>query len=377
MLTANCLHINATKRLRDVTLRVDLALGTGVTTLVGPSGAGKTTLLRLVAGLVRPDDGAITLDGVVLDDAARRHHLPPGRRGASVVFQEYALFPHLSVAENVAYGLRARRVGRAERRRRVAAMLGRLGIAALADERPGRLSGGQRQRVALARALVLEPQALLLDEPLSALDVRTRATVRGELRAILADLPIPTLLVTHDDDDALVFRERIVAMEAGQVVQDGSQADLLARPRSRFVAEFVGVNYYEGVLEGGPREAPLQSPDEIGAERVGRVRLNEGLEIYGLVEGLAPGPVGVSLRPWEVVLSGERPAGSARNVLVGRVREALPLGSRVRVALGVGPRATLPLVAEITPGAQDLLRLHEGQLLHASFKATSVTIQAR
>src|SRR5579871_1204704 len=182
------LRVAVGKRLREITLAVDLVFAPGVTAIVGPSGAGKSTLLRLVAGLVRPDNGIIRLGERTLDDASRGFHLTSGRRDISLVFQEYALFPHLSVARNVAYGLEARRVGRAERRRRVGAALERLGIARLADERPTRLSGGQRQRVALARALVTEPSALLLDEPLAALDVQTRASVRHELRLILRDL---------------------------------------------------------------------------------------------------------------------------------------------------------------------------------------------
>ncbi len=362
MATSGPLCIAATKRLRDITLQVDLALGAGVTALVGPSGAGKSTLLRLVTGLVQPDGGTIRLGETLLDDAARGYHLPPGRRNVSLVFQEYALFPHLSVAENVAYGLRARRVRGPERRRRVSAMLERLGIGALAAERPERLSGGQRQRVALARALVLEPRALLLDEPLAALDVQTRAAVRQELRAMLGDLPIPTVLVTHDYADALAFRDRIVIMDAGGVVQDGAHADLLAHPRSRFVAEFTGINYFEGTLEG-------HAPD-----RLGRIRLEGGVEVYAPAEEIRPGPVGVALYPWEIVVSTAPPHGSARNVLAGRVYEALPLGGRVRLVLGVGADHRLPLVAEITPEAMAGLDVSEGRRLYASFKATALAV---
>jgi len=389
--SSSALSIAVTRRLRDITLAVDLELGPGVTALVGPSGCGKTTLLRLVCGLLRPDTGLIRLGDAVLDDAARRYHLPPGRRGLSMVFQDYALFPHLSVADNVAYGLRARRVARAERRRRAAAMLERLGIAALANERPTRLSGGQRQRVALARALVLGPRALLLDEPLAALDIQTRTRVRQELRDILSDLDIPTLLVTHDYADALVFRERIVVMDAGRVVQDGAHADLLARPASRFVADFTGVNYVEGILEPAAMGATnaTDATDAAGALR--RVRLTgvEGIALYVITAGLAPdsdpepGPilVGLSLRPWDVVLSVERPVGSARNVLRGRVRQALPLGGRVRVVLALlpgqetaPPAAPILFAAEISLEAQADLACHEGQQLYASFKATAVTV---
>ncbi len=367
------LAIAATKRLRDITLQVDLALGAGVTALVGPSGAGKSTLLRLVAGLARPDTGTIRLNDTLLDDAARRYHAPPGRRGISLVFQEYALFPHLSAAENVAYGLRARRVGGAERRRRVAAILERLSIEELARARPGQLSGGQRQRVALARALVLEPRALLLDEPLAALDARTRAAVRAELRSMLVDLDIPTVLVTHDVADALVFRERIVVLEGGRVVQDGPHAALLANPRSPFIADFIGVNYYEGSVDDNDNALAVARDGRQGGTR--RVRLTDDVVVDVPADGLAPtpGPVAVTLRPWEVTLSKERPAGSARNVWLGRVREVLPLGGRVRVTLAVGAREALMLVAEITPEARAELGVREGEPLYASFKATAVT----
>lgn len=364
-MTDGILHVAARKRLREITLDLDLAFEPGVTTLVGPSGAGKTTLLRMVAGLVHPDSGTIHLDERLLDDAARGHHLAPGKRDISLVFQEYALFPHLSVAANVAYGLDARHVPRTERRKRVQAMLERLGIGALGAARPGKLSGGQRQRVALARALVLAPRALLLDEPLAALDVQTRSSVRQELRTMLADLAIPTLLVTHDYADALVFHERIVILVDGMVLQEGTHDDLLAHPRSRFVADFTGVNYLEGTLE-------QHEPD-----RLGRITIAPGLEIYAPVEALPSGPVSVALHPWDITLSAQIPEGSARNVIECRVREVLPLGSRVRLTLGAGYDASVPLVAEITPEAQAALQCHEGQRVYAAIKATAVRVAPR
>jgi len=359
------LAIQVLKRLREITLEVDLTCGSGVTALVGPSGSGKSTLLRLVAGLARPDQGLIRLGSTLLDDTTRGVHVEPWRRNIGLVFQDYALFPHLSVARNVSYGLEARRLPRSERRRQVDTILERLGIASLANERPGALSGGQRQRVALARALVTNPQALLLDEPLAALDVQTRTSVRRELRGVLADLAIPTLLVTHDYADALIFRERIIILVDGQVVQDGSHADLLAHPRSRFVADFTGVNYLEGVLQ----------PVEVG--KLGCVDLAPGLEIHVPANGIAPGPVGISLHPWEVTLSQSPPAGSARNVLPGAVREVLPLGGRVRVVLEIGPAHNHTLVAEITPEAQEALGCKEGQVLYGAFKATALSMSSR
>jgi molybdate transport system ATP-binding protein len=235
------LYVKAVKHLREITLDVELTFEPGPTLLVGPSGAGKTTLLRLSAGLDALDSGRVALGDELLDDGNGRF-VPARKRDIAFVFQEYALFPHLSVAENVAYGLVARGVPRDERRARVAAALERFEIAATARARPDRLSGGQRQRVALARALVLEPRVLLLDEPLAALDIRTRSAVRDELRTVVAGLSTPTLLVTHDAADARTFPERLVIVEDGSVTQVGS-FDVLGRwPASAFVAEFAGAS---------------------------------------------------------------------------------------------------------------------------------------
>ncbi len=210
------LVVSVRKMLRDFELAVHLEVPSGVTVIVGPSGSGKSTLLRLVAGLLRPDAGSITLGGRVLVDG--RTFLEPFERDVGMVFQEYALFPHLDVAANVAYGLRARRAPRVERGRRVRRMLERLELGQLAGERVGELSGGQRQRVALARALVIEPAALLLDEPLSALDPQTRGRVRSELRAILETVAVPTLFVTHDQADRAAFPERVGRIERGRLL---------------------------------------------------------------------------------------------------------------------------------------------------------------
>jgi ABC-type sulfate/molybdate transport systems ATPase subunit len=231
------LHARCVKKLRDITLDVDVRCEAGVTLIVGPSGAGKTTLLRLIAGLDEIDRGLVTIGERILDDG-NGQFIPAGRRDIGFVLQEYALFPHLTVAENVGYGLHARRVPREERERRVAAALERFGIPDVAGVKPDKLSGGQRQRVALARALVLEPRALLLDEPLAALDVQTRSSVRKELHAIVSSVPIPTLLVTHDPDDARSFPERVVAIENGTITQAGAYAELAEKPATPFVADF-------------------------------------------------------------------------------------------------------------------------------------------
>jgi len=209
------LEVDARLQLREFTFDVQAQIAPGVTIVVGPSGAGKTTLLRLIAGLARPDAGRIALDGREL--SGERTFVPPDRRNVGFVFQEYALFPQFSVAGNVGYGLRARRIGAAERDARVAAILERLEIAQLRDAHVGRLSGGQRQRVALARALVIEPAALLLDEPLAALDPATLERVRGELATTLRDIGVPTLLVTHDDADRAAFDGPVLRIERGRV----------------------------------------------------------------------------------------------------------------------------------------------------------------
>jgi molybdate transport system ATP-binding protein len=211
------IELTARKALREFELDVELRFARGVTVLAGPSGAGKTTLLRIVAGLTAPDAGELRLDGRALhgDHAS----VPAFRREVAYVFQDYALFPHLDVLDNAAYGLAARGVGRAARRATARAWLERLGIAALADGRPRELSGGERQRVALARALAWTPRAVLLDEPFAALDAATRAGVREELRATLAALDVPVVLVTHDEADVALFAAPVVRLERGRVVR--------------------------------------------------------------------------------------------------------------------------------------------------------------
>jgi ABC-type Fe3+/spermidine/putrescine transport system ATPase subunit len=236
---------------------VSLAVPEGqVTTLLGPSGCGKTTLLRLVAGLMRPDAGEIRIKG------ARVNDVPPQRRGTVIVFQDYALFPHLSVFENVAYGLRRRRVPATEVTRRVHDMLAFLGLSGQDAVSPLRLSGGQQQRVALARALVVEPDVLLLDEPLSNLDAKLRTRVRTELKEIQRSLGKTTILVTHDQEEALSMSDRVAVMEGGRIRQVGSPIDLYVRPADRFVADFVGIaNFVPATVRAAANgEIHLDSP---------------------------------------------------------------------------------------------------------------------
>lgn len=298
-------------RLRSYDLSVRLDAGRETVALVGPSGSGKTTVLRAIAGLRHPDGGRITLGDEVWFDAAARTRLPPERRSAGFVFQEYALFPHLSVRENVAFG------GTGP----VDPLLERLRIARLADERPGVLSGGERQRVALARALAREPRVLLLDEPLAALDAHTRAAVRAELQDLLGELALPTLLVTHDFRDAAALADRAAVIVDGRVRQSGTIAELVAAPADAFVAAFTGANVLAGCATVG---------DGDGAT----VTLDGGGELR--VREPASGRVGIAVYPWEIELLARAPgpAGDDRVVLERVVTTVTPDEGRVRVRLG-------------------------------------------
>jgi molybdate transport system ATP-binding protein len=354
------LDVRLGKRLGPFALEVAFQARPGSTTvLVGESGAGKTTALRLLAGLERLDHGFVRLDGEPYADAATGWHLPAWRRDIGYVAQDYALFPHLTVFQNVAFGLRAAGVERSRIRPQVEVALERLGIATLIDRPSPQLSGGQQQRVALARALVLSPRLLLLDEPLSSLDLQTRRTVRGELRALLTRLPCITVYVTHSPVEALVFGDQIVVLERGRVAQAGSRDELLRRPRSPFVAELIGTNLFVGrPVPRGPVLAPT-------------IRTPEGE--FAIDETATPGGVFLTVSPREITLYSQMPESSAQNIFLGTVRELIPeppAGDRVRVVLDARP----PLVVEVTRDAVADLGLHHGMRLHAAFKATGVQV---
>jgi len=301
--------------------RLELSLETAaVTALVGPSGAGKTTVLSVVAGLVRPAAGRVALDDEVWLDSARGVFRAPDRRRVGLVLQEYALFPHMTVRQNVAYGGAAR----------AAELMERLRIDHLAAARPGQLSGGERQRVALARALAREPGVLLLDEPLAALDAHTKATVREELAVLLADLGLPTLVVTHDYEDAIALATTVGVLVDGELRQLGSPAALLGSPADSFVAAFTGAN----VLSGRARRV---------ADGLTEVTLDAGGVVFSTDE--ADGPVDVVIHPWEVSLApGGEGDGEARNEIRAPIRSITPLGGRVRARVG-------PLTAELPSAA--------------------------
>ncbi|MGD9798548.1 MAG: sulfate/molybdate ABC transporter ATP-binding protein [Acidimicrobiia bacterium] len=332
----------------DVALRVDEGATVAV---LGPNGAGKTSVLRVLAGLLAPDDGAVSVDGVDWDRPATGRRLAPEARSVGFVFQDYLLFPHLTAADNVAYGLRRRGVGRADARKRASGWLERVGLDGFGGRRPDELSGGQRQRVALARALAPSPRLLLLDEPLAALDVTTRGDVRRDLRAHLDDFPGMAVVVTHDPLDAVVLADRIVVMEEGRVVQEGTALEVTSRPRSAFAADIAGLNLFRGTAQ------------------VGRVRVTAGLEL--VTSHPLDGPVFAAVHPRAVALHLDRPRGSARNVWPVTVDEVDLRAGLVRLRLLIGGQA---LVAEITAASYRELGLAPGHPAWASLKATEIDV---
>jgi molybdate transport system ATP-binding protein len=322
--------------------------------LLGPNGSGKSTLVLAIAGLIEPE-GRIELDGEVLDDEGA--HVPPERRPIGLVFQDLLLFPHLSAVENVAFGLRARGTDAAEARQKARASLDRFGLGVRADAKPRDLSGGEAQRVALARALIGEPALLLLDEPLSALDVGTRVEVRELVREQLRGFPGVRVIVTHDPVEASAIADRMVVLEGGRVTQIGSPEDIRTSPRSRYAADFVGLNAFHG---------PLDRLED-GA---GRLTAGDAEVIVPWPERFDGGNVIALLRPADVTLSLEAPVGSARNVFEGPISWIAVEGERARVRIASTP----PIVAEITVGSVDRLGLREGSHVWASFKAMEVRI---
>jgi molybdate transport system ATP-binding protein len=321
-----------------------------VVALLGPNGAGKTTLLRAVAGLVPFRSGHVRLDGKILEDPATGQYVPTERRPIGFVFQDYLLFPHLSVLDNVAFGLRSRGAPRRVAAEKAGQWLERMGLNDYSAEKPGELSGGQRQRVALARALAPDPRLLLLDEPLAALDATTRAEVRRDLKHHLASFPGLRLVVTHDPLEAAALADRLVVMESGRLVQTGTPAEVTEHPRSQYVADLVGVNLMRGQADHGS------------------VRMPGGPVVA--VAGAESGEVFAVIHPRAVSLYRRRPEGSPRNVWPGRVGGIELMGGRVRVRID----GDIPVVAEVTPAALSELNLDEGDEVWLSFKATDVGV---
>jgi molybdate transport system ATP-binding protein len=343
--------------LSRLTVEARLMLGEETLAVVGPSGSGKTTILRAIAGLIRPGTGRIEFDGIAWFDSGSGIDVPPERRRIGLLFQHFALFPHLTVAQNVAYGSR-RRAGRGHHRRTVKDVLARFGVLELASTRPGNLSGGERQRVALARAVAADPHILLLDEPLSALDATTKADVAAELARHLRALSLPTILVSHDFEDVIGLAHRVAVVEAGRIVQTGGWRDLVEAPASPFVAALTGVNYFAGTA--------------VSRGTLTEVRSADGPATF-LSTDSGSGSVGVVVNPWDVALSGEEPRGSALNRLSGPVRRVSGVGNRIRVSLDTRPS----IVAEITQESVARLGVTPGRSMVASWKATGTRLVPR
>ncbi len=351
------------KRYRNGTL-IEAALeqpvdGFSVTVLFGPSGCGKTSVLRSLAGLERPEEGFIRFGQDVWLDAARGVFLPPQRRGIGHMFQEYALFPHLTVSQNVGFGLWGST--RQVHRDRVTEMVDFMRLQGMEGRYPRELSGGEQQRVALARALASKPRLLLLDEPLSALDGPTRTELRRELRQLLRQFCIPVVIVTHDQTEAISLADRVLVMDRGQVVQSGAVADVFGHPANLSVARMVGV---ENVLSGKVRSV---------AEGMATVQVGKAL-ILAAVEEPVEGNVHVCIRPEDVLLQkGPLPQSSARNHLAGTVLSLAVDGPLVRVKLDCG----FELTATITKPALDEMGLQETHSVTALVKAVAIHLLQR
>ena len=334
----------------DLQVQIDVAPGE-LLALLGPNGSGKTTVLRCLAGLDAVETGRIMIDELVVDEPAQGVFVEPERRPIGLVFQEYLLFAHMTVLENVAYGLRARKTPKDVARRAAREWIDRLGLSEYADERPRALSGGQAQRAALARALATHPRVLLLDEPLAALDAGTRSAVRRDLRRHLGSFDGMRMLVTHDPVDAYALADRVAILDRGRVVQVGTLAEVTAHPKSRYVAELVGLNLVSGNVRDGV--------------------LVTGAGANVVIADAPSGAAFAVIRPHSIALERHHsPGSSVRNVWRGTVAEVDRLGDRVRV----GVDGIIPLTAEITAAALDALALRPGDEIYASVKATDIDV---
>ncbi len=346
------LSLHGTLRRGALELVVALDVAAGETlALVGPNGAGKSTVVQLLAGLLRLDAGELRLGAAVFDAPTQGILLPPEERRVGYLPQEPLLFPHLSVGDNVAYGVRAYENGRGASPRMLAnAWLQRVGLDGFGDRRPRELSGGQAQRVALARALAPDPALLLLDEPLSAVDASARLLLRQELQRHLRAFAGPRVVVTHDPVDAFVLGDRIAVLEQGRIVQQGTAAAIGGQPRSRYTADLVGLNFLRGNVH-----------DSV-------FTLGDGAHL--VVATTHEGPAIATVHPRALSLFRERPSGSPRNVWLAEVLAVEPALAGRRVALG----GAVPLVAEVTAAAVAELGLAPGARVWIACKATEVQV---
>jgi molybdate transport system ATP-binding protein len=350
------LHAELAHAVGGIPLDVRLEVPAGrCLALAGPSGAGKTTILRLLAGTVRPDRGRITRGEELWLDTTKGICWPPERRRCGYVFQDYALFPHLNAWRNVAYGLRS--VPARERKRAAINLLEQFGLADRADAKPASLSGGERQRVAVARALAPRPSVLLLDEPLAALDTRTRASASRQLAATLRSLEVPVVLVTHEFSEAAQLGDEIGVIDHGHIVQRGSATDLAAAPATAFVADFTGAVVLTGTARPGEGDLTIVDLDGGGT---------------ACTTDRGTGRVALSIYPWEITI-GQTPDvadESAQNRLTAQITTITTVGNRARVGLAAGQ----PLIAEVTGKAIHDLHLVVGREITATWKATATRL---
>jgi molybdate transport system ATP-binding protein len=336
----------------EVDAAIDVADGETLA-LLGPNGAGKSTVVDALVGTLELADGTIELDGERID------RLPPERRPIGVCFQDDLLFPRLSVLENIAFPLRARKVPRAAARARASGLLARLAAGVDAGAAPGSLSGGERQRVALARALASEPRLLLLDEPFSNVDVSARPSLRALVRDVARSFGGAIVLIAHEPLDALTLADRVTLFEAGRQVQTGTPEEIRSAPGSAYAAELVGVNLFAGVLE------PLEDGAAVLRTGAGEVIVAPDSPVASGTRALA------SLRPVDVSIHAQEPEGSARNVFHGAITEIALDGERARVRIDSRPQLT----AEVTAGSVTRMELRVGDDVWASFKAVEVSLQ--
>lgn len=334
-------------------VRAGLSIPPGRTTaLLGPNGAGKSTVVSALAGLLALESGTVALNGVTLDDPGTGVFVPPEARHVGVVFQDYLLFPHLTVLENVAFGMRSMGVRRDVARLRAREWLDHLGVGDLGRSRPADLSGGQAQTVALARALATEPELLLLDEPLSAIDVGRRSGLRRALASHLERFGGPVLVITHDPTDAFLLADEIYIMERGLITQHGTADEIRLRPRTQYAASVAGVN----LLRGHARDGVIET----------------GGHVLNIADHRVSGPVVVVIRPMAIAIHMSQPQGSPRNTWRTTVEVVEHLGDVVRILTG----EPLPLAVEVTEEAVDALGIENGSLIWLSVKATEIGVES-
>ncbi|KAF5435295.1 molybdate/tungstate transport system ATP-binding protein [Candidatus Methanophagaceae archaeon] len=334
--------------LRDVTLNINEG---EYFVILGPTGAGKTILLETIAGIYRPDSGRIILDDRDITG------IPPRERSIGMVYQDYILFPFLTVEENIGFGLKSRKMGKGEIKRKVDELANLLGVSHLSHRYPATLSGGEQQKVAIARAIAIEPRVLLLDEPLSALDSRTRDYLREELKRVKEEFGITMIHVTHDQTEALVLADRIAVMMQGRIMQVGTPHEVFNKPLNNDLADFVGV---ENILSGVVRN----NEDGVADIEIADI----GSNIFAVSEYHAGDAVKVFLRPEEIILSRHKEDSTARNDIKGRINELHDIGPLTRVQMDTG------LVALITKRSRESLGLQIGNEVYATFKATLVHV---